>query len=45
MTNKIVIGTFYVWATGLSCLAVWGIGFAIFNLVTGNYGSTLSFEF
>ena len=45
MTNKIVIGAFYAWATGLSCLAVWGIGFAIFNLITGNYSTGMSFEF
>ena len=45
MKTKVINGVFTVWAGGLICLSVWGIGFAIFNLVTGNYSSSASFEF
>lgn len=45
MKDKIIEGTFYVWAAGVSGTAVYGIGFAIFSLITGNYSSSMSFEF
>jgi hypothetical protein len=45
MKTKVINGVFTVWASGLICLSVWGIGFAIFNLVTGNYSTGMSFEF
>jgi hypothetical protein len=36
---------FRVWSIGLGALAFVGIAIAVFNLLTGNYCSTASFEF
>jgi hypothetical protein len=36
---------FRVWAIGIGALAISGIAIAVFNLLTGNYCSTASFEF
>jgi hypothetical protein len=43
-TSALEIG-FKVWSIGLGALAFGGISIAIFNLLTGNYCSTASFEF
>ena len=43
-TSALEIG-FKVWTIGLGALAFTGISIAIFNLLTGNYCSTASFEF
>ena len=37
--------TFKVWTRGLGVIAFGGILFTIFNLLTGNYTGTASFEF
>jgi hypothetical protein len=36
---------FRVWSIGLGVLAFVGITIAVFNLLTGNYCDTASFEF
>ena len=36
---------FKAWAIGVGALAVTGIAIAVFNLLTGNFCSTASFEF
>lgn len=43
-TSALEIG-FKVWAIGLGALAFTGIVITIFNLITGNYCATASFEF
>jgi hypothetical protein len=43
-TSAFEIG-FKVWSIGLGVLAFTGIAIAVFNLITGNYCSTASFEF
>jgi hypothetical protein len=37
--------TMKVWAIGIGALAITGIAIAFFNLLTGNFTSTASFEF
>lgn len=36
---------FKAWAIGVGALAFTGIAIAVFNLLTGNFCSTASFEF
>jgi hypothetical protein len=36
---------FQMWVIGIGLLALFGIAVAVFNLITGNYGHTASFEF
>jgi len=36
---------FTVWSYGLMAIFIAGLSVAIFNLVTGNYHATASFEF
>jgi hypothetical protein len=45
MKNGILETVFNVWSFVLISMFVVGLGFAIFNLATGNYCSTASFEF
>ena len=46
MKNQLVVERiFQVWSYGLMALFVAGLSVAIFNLATGNYHSTASFEF
>lgn len=41
----ILTRVFQLWVIGLGILAFSGIGIVLFNLFTGNYGNTASFEF
>jgi hypothetical protein len=34
-----------IWASALTLVAIAGIAIAVFNLITGNIGSTSSFSF
>ena len=45
MKNGILEAVFNVWSFVLMSMFVIGLGIAIFNLATGNYCSTASFEF
>jgi flagellar biosynthesis protein FliQ len=45
MKNGILETAFNVWSFVLISTFVVGLGIAIFNLATGNYCSTASFEF
>jgi len=45
MKDLILTRVFQVWAIGTGLLAASGLVVAIFNLVTGNYTGTASFEF
>jgi len=45
MKDLILTRVFQVWAIGTGLLAVSALVVAIFNLVTGNYTGTASFEF
>ena len=45
MKNTILSAAFNVWAFVLMSTFVVAIGIAIFNLATGNFTSTASFEF
>ena len=45
MKNLILERVFDVWAFVLISMFVVGLGFAIFNVATGNYHGTASFEF
>jgi hypothetical protein len=45
MKKNLIIGVFQLWVIGLGILAFGGIGIVLFNLFTGNYGHTASFEF
>jgi len=45
MKEKIALRVFQVWSTTLGLGVVYGITFAIYSLITGNYCGTASFEF
>jgi hypothetical protein len=45
MKNGVLETVFNVWSFVLISMFVIGLGTAIFNLATGNYCSTASFEF
>jgi hypothetical protein len=45
MKNLILEKALLVWTIGVGIFALGGILFAFFNLVTGNFTSTASFEF
>lgn len=45
MSEKIVLKVFQVWSVTLGLGVVYGIGFAIYSLIVGNYTGTASFEF
>jgi hypothetical protein len=45
MAEKIVLRAFQVWSATLGLGVVYGITFAIYSLITGNYTGTASFEF
>jgi hypothetical protein len=45
MKNLILEKALLVWAIGVGAIAIYGILFGIFSLVTGNFTSTAAFEF
>lgn len=45
MKTSVAEITFRVWTISLGVIAFAGILFSIFNLLTGNYTGTASFEF
>jgi len=45
MSEKIALRVFQVWSATLGVTLVYGIGFAVYSLIVGNYTGTASFEF
>jgi hypothetical protein len=45
MKGQFALRVFQVWSAALGLGVVYGITFAIYSLITGNYTGTASFEF
>jgi hypothetical protein len=45
MKKNLILGLFQLWVIGLGILVFSGMVIVLFNLFTGNYGSTASFAF